>query len=94
MEIPAADSLVNVNLTCSGAGEGEATSPPCSEGSLCLEGDVGVYCQCYMSKSTGNEVITYTTHCGMATRPRSGFVFKKTIVTQGAVSYKFSILDC
>lgn len=63
--IPVADGLSNVNVTCSGAGDEQALSPPCSEGSSCVEGDVGVYCQCYVSESTGNEVTTHALFCAI-----------------------------
>ena len=29
---------------------------PCSQGSTCVEGDVGVYCQCYLQRSTSDQV--------------------------------------
>lgn len=59
--IPSANSLINVNLTCDGgeaaaAGDDEALLSLCSKGSTCLDGDLGVYCQCYMRESTLNEV--------------------------------------
>ncbi|CAM9095530.1 unnamed protein product, partial [Laminaria digitata] len=31
------------------------SSSPCSEGSVCLEGDLGVYCQCYLQRSTSKQ---------------------------------------
>lgn len=40
--------------------DGETSSSsfisPCSEGSECLDGDLGVYCRCYMRESTLEEV--------------------------------------
>ncbi|CAM9140361.1 unnamed protein product [Ectocarpus sp. 12 AP-2014] len=29
-----------------------SSTPPCSEGSLCIDGDLGVYCQCYTRESS------------------------------------------
>ena len=43
-------SLINVDLQCSESGS------PCSPGSVCLEGELGVYCQCYERYSTSEEV--------------------------------------
>lgn len=60
-EIPTADELVNVNLSCADgwdAQDGSSSSWVCSDGSLCLDGDLGVYCQCYESMFTGEEVGT------------------------------------
>lgn len=56
-----ADALMNINITCDGWAR-HSPSPPCSEGSLCLDGDMGVYCQCYTRESTLEEV----GRCGMA----------------------------
>eukprot|EP00752_Nemacystus_decipiens_P010943 g9725.t1 len=39
---PKGDSLINVVVSCEGS-----SSPPCSDGSSCLDGDLGVYCLCY-----------------------------------------------
>ena len=66
-ELPTAGSLTNANITCRHGGEessqgitsssnSSSASSPCSEGSLCLEGDVGVYCQCYLQRSTLKQV--------------------------------------
>ena len=66
-ELPTAGSLTNANITCRHGGEessqgitsssnSSSASSPCSEGSLCLEGDVGVYCQCYLQMSTLKQV--------------------------------------
>lgn len=60
-EIPTADELVNVNLSCADGWDpqdGSSSSRVCSDGSLCLDGDLGVYCQCYESMFTGEEVGT------------------------------------
>ncbi|CAN0430328.1 unnamed protein product, partial [Ascophyllum nodosum] len=50
-EIPMNASLINVALACSEGGG------PCSNNSVCLEGEFGVYCQCYdqysSSETTG-----------------------------------------
>lgn len=60
-EIPNANGLVNVNLTCAvgdlpaSGGRGNFTFL-CSAGSMCLDGDLGVYCQCYVRESTLKEV--------------------------------------
>lgn len=40
-ELPVNAALINVALNCSESGS------PCITGSTCLEGDMGVYCQCY-----------------------------------------------
>ncbi|CAM9462085.1 unnamed protein product, partial [Ectocarpus sp. 12 AP-2014] len=50
-EIPTAHSLMNVNVTCDGWMPFSST-PPCSEGSQCIDGDLGVYCQCYTRESS------------------------------------------
>ncbi|CAB1100085.1 unnamed protein product [Ectocarpus sp. CCAP 1310/34] len=50
-EIPTAHSLMNVNVTCDGWMRFSST-PPCSEGSPCIDGDLGVYCQCYTRESS------------------------------------------
>lgn len=46
----------------SGSDDGDTSStsstPPCSGGSVCLDGDLGVYCQCYKRISTSEEVKT------------------------------------
>ncbi|CBJ33868.1 probable extracellular nuclease (ISS) [Ectocarpus siliculosus] len=49
--IPTAHSLINVNVTCDGWMPFSST-PPCSEGSPCIDGDLGVYCQCYTRESS------------------------------------------
>lgn len=57
-EIPTADTFTNVEIKCEDnvvEDEGSSSSL-CSEGSLCLEGDLGVYCQCYKNESTSEEV--------------------------------------
>lgn len=54
---PKADGLVNVNVTCTGGGEASSSAwSPCSEGSTCLNGAVGVYCLCYELESALEEV--------------------------------------
>lgn len=65
------ESLINVNVTCDGsAGEGQAggagsaSSSPCSDGSLCLNGDLGVYCTCYVRESSLEKVrVKIGSHC-------------------------------
>lgn len=59
--LPDANNIMNVNLNCS-IGDGEETDGDdkrvfrsCSEGSLCVEADLGVYCGCYLQNSMGNE---------------------------------------
>lgn len=53
---PTADRLTNVDLTCDGGEvDGNMMPPPCSDGSACSVGNVGVYCQCYPGMS-GAEV--------------------------------------
>ena len=63
---PKGESLINVDVTCDrwekeGGGAGGANvssfaSSPCSEGSLCLDGDLGVLCPCYVRESTLEQV--------------------------------------
>ena len=65
-ELPAADSFTNAKMTCQDGQEevsqgmtsssSSSSSSPCSEGSVCLEGDLGVYCQCYRQRSTMKQV--------------------------------------
>ncbi|CAM9271368.1 unnamed protein product, partial [Ectocarpus sp. 8 AP-2014] len=50
-EIPTAHSLINVNVACDEWMPFSST-PPCSEGSPCIDGDLGVYCQCYTRESS------------------------------------------
>ena len=60
--LPDADSFTNRNITCNkdvaaesgDAGElsGGSTPDVCSEGSACLDGDLGVYCECYYPQRT------------------------------------------
>ncbi|CBJ26637.1 adhesin-like protein [Ectocarpus siliculosus] len=50
-DIPTAHSLISVNVTCDGWMPFSST-PPCSEGSPCIDGDLGVYCQCYTRESS------------------------------------------
>lgn len=57
--VPTAIELIDVNITCSGEGES-----PCSSGSTCLEGDLGVYCECYPRQSNPNEVLLGVSGCG------------------------------
>lgn len=70
---PDADSIINVKLMCS-RGDDEADdgedimSRPCSDGSLCMEGDLGVYCECYVPEITGSEVkVPYSSGQGTCT---------------------------
>ncbi|CAM9574874.1 unnamed protein product, partial [Ectocarpus sp. 12 AP-2014] len=51
LQLPSADSFINLNLAC----DSSAVSP-CGEGSWCLEGDLGVYCERYQLRSTLEEV--------------------------------------
>lgn len=51
LQLPSADTFINLNLTC----DSSAVSP-CGEGSWCLEGDLGVYCERYQLRSTSEEV--------------------------------------
>ncbi|CAB1104673.1 unnamed protein product [Ectocarpus sp. CCAP 1310/34] len=51
LQLPSADRFINLNLTC----DSSAVSP-CGEGSWCLEGDLGVYCERYQLRSTLEEV--------------------------------------
>ncbi|CAM9236456.1 unnamed protein product, partial [Sphacelaria rigidula] len=49
---PTADRLTNVDFTCDGGEvDGNMMPPPCSDGSACSVGNVGVYCQCYPGMS-------------------------------------------
>lgn len=50
--IPNVDSIINVNLDC------ENSSLVCGDDSLCIDGDLGVYCTCYNRSVTGAEVGT------------------------------------
>lgn len=45
-------SIISVNLSCDTIGDEHG----CSEGSTCVDGDLGVYCQCYIPKFTRKEV--------------------------------------
>ncbi|CAN0005479.1 unnamed protein product [Ectocarpus fasciculatus] len=49
--IPTAGSLINVDVTCD-EWMPYSSTPPCSEGSQCIDGDLGVYCQCYTRESS------------------------------------------
>ncbi|CAM9587167.1 unnamed protein product [Ectocarpus fasciculatus] len=51
LQLPSADTFINLNLTC----DSSAVSP-CGEGSWCLGGDLGVYCERYQLRSTSEEV--------------------------------------
>lgn len=46
--IPNVDSLIDVELSCE--------SSPCSPGSSCIVGDLGVYCECLDGGYSGDEV--------------------------------------
>lgn len=55
--------MINTNVTCEalakqrgGRGTSASSSYPCSEGSTCLDGDLGVYCQCYERESSWEQV--------------------------------------
>ena len=66
--LPNATSLTNTNFKCGdtlegsgGAGGDDSTSSsysPCS-GSVCLDGDVGVYCQCYYPTRSPSSEVTH-----------------------------------
>lgn len=51
-------SLIDADLSCIDGidGDSDAFSQVCSEGSPCLDGDLGVYCRCYSRPPTGVEV--------------------------------------
>ncbi|CAN0557818.1 unnamed protein product, partial [Ectocarpus sp. 12 AP-2014] len=51
LQLPSADSFINLNLACD-----SSAVLPCGEGSWCLEGDLGVYCEHYQLRSTLEEV--------------------------------------
>lgn len=53
--MPTAEDLINVNVTCNSSFPG-ASSSPCSEDSMCLDGALGVYCLCYVRESTLEQV--------------------------------------
>lgn len=68
VERPNATSLTTANFKCvdalEGAGGGdESTSTsqysPCS-GSVCLDGDLGVYCQCYYPKRANSDEVRHS----------------------------------
>lgn len=50
--IPNVDSMINVNVEC----KDSTGSSLCSPGSTCIQGDVGVYCECYVPEFSGEEV--------------------------------------
>ena len=61
--VPKSNSMTNTNVTCEalakqrgGRGTSASSSYPCSEGSTCLDGDLGVYCQCYERESSWEQV--------------------------------------
>jgi len=47
---PSSDNFINAGATC------DSSPPPCSEGSWCLDGDLGVYCQRYELVMSSEEV--------------------------------------
>lgn len=54
-ELPTANAFTNANHTCQHS--------LCSEGSACMEGDLGVYCECYYPQRTNGsskQVFCYT----------------------------------
>ncbi|CAN0008375.1 unnamed protein product, partial [Scytosiphon promiscuus] len=53
-QVPTAESLMNIDLTCD-SGMPLYPAPPCSPGSVCIDGDLGVYCECYVRESTLEE---------------------------------------
>lgn len=64
VKLPTADSLTNGNVTCldyanGGDSSSSDSSDPtsvCAQGSPCLVGDLGVYCSCYLQRSTMEKV--------------------------------------
>lgn len=57
--VPDIGNIVNAKLTCGGGEDnvdGEKRHSPCSDGRSCVEADLGVYCECYVPESTGEEV--------------------------------------
>ena len=74
--LPDADSFTNRNITCNkdvaaesgDAGELSGGSSPdvCSEGSACLDGDLGVYCECYYPQRTISSSKRVTHHSTMS----------------------------
>ena len=49
---PKGEYLTNADASCEGG-----STPPCSDGSPCLDGDLGVYCLCYgRASNTSQEV--------------------------------------
>lgn len=50
LRLPSAKDFINAGVTC------ESSPPPCSDGSWCLDGDLGVYCQRYLLRSSSEEV--------------------------------------
>ena len=62
--LPDAKSFTNHIITCidnvaadsvdAGESSGGSSSDLCSEGSACLDGDLGVYCECYYPQRTIN----------------------------------------
>eukprot|EP00752_Nemacystus_decipiens_P007772 g6941.t1 len=73
--------MINVNVTCEDfveeGGGGNPPSSPCSEGSTCLNGDLGVYCLCYMRESTSEQTCVggdpQSLHLTTAVKPATAF---------------------
>lgn len=62
--VPSASSLTNVKITCDSIWDNTKIDEGfsiCSNGSVCLNGDFGVYCQCYVRRFTSKEVRTVIT---------------------------------
>lgn len=60
-DLPRGTLLSTTSFTCGHETEEEPSQPfpeyPCSKGSACLNGDVGVYCRCYTPQlANSNEV--------------------------------------
>lgn len=54
--LPKAESMIDVKVTCDGWTEDGGDGPPCSEGSACIEGVLGVYCLCHVLESVLEQV--------------------------------------
>lgn len=50
--IPSVELMITATTTCATVGDEDG----CSENSSCVDGDLGIYCQCYTPKFTQNEV--------------------------------------
>lgn len=50
---PDVDDIINVDVECVDDGGVDSL---CSDGSSCINADLGVFCQCYVRRSDGEEV--------------------------------------